>query len=177
MASIAVIDGRARGAGNEFVMSCDMRFATKTSLFGQPEVALGFNPGAGATQNLPRLISRGRALEYLLTGLDATGVEAEKLGWVNRAFGDADEMENFVGDLARRIALFPNLAIANVKALVNRASRPSLEDLAEEGMRYLEAASTEEAQHLINRTLELTDDESRGWFELDVGKYLPKLYS
>ncbi|VUC29717.1 unnamed protein product [Clonostachys rosea] len=176
MASIAVVDGRARGAGNEFAMSCDMRFATKRSMFGQPEVGLGFNPGAGATQYLPRLIGRGRALEYLLTGLDVTGEEAERLGWINRAFGEANEMEDFVGDLARRIALFPNLAIANVKALVNTATRPPLEDLAQEGLRYLGAASTEEAQGLINKTLKLTDDESRRWFELDVGKHLPNLY-
>lgn len=176
MATIAVIDGRARGAGNEFVMSCDMRFATKSSMFGQPEVALGFNPGASATQYLPRLIGRGRALEYLLTGFDATGVDAECLGWINRAFESASEMEVFVTGLAKRIALYPSLGIANVKALVNIASRPALEDLADEGLRYLTAASSEEAAYLINRTLELSGYESRGPFELDVGKHLPELY-
>ncbi|KAF7561687.1 hypothetical protein G7046_g2466 [Stylonectria norvegica] len=175
--TIAVIDGRARGAGNEFVLSCDMRFATKDSLFGQPEVALGFNPGAGATSNLPRLIGRGRALEYLLSGNDATGAEAERLGWINRSFHSGREMNDFVNKLAKRVALYPKAGVANIKSLVNIASRPQLEELAEEAQKYLTAAQSEEAQELTKKTLELSNDESRGWFELEAGKYLPKLYA
>ncbi len=57
--SIAKIRGRARGIGNEFVLACDMRFASRRSaLFGQPEVGVGLVPGGGALEWLPRLVGR-----------------------------------------------------------------------------------------------------------------------
>lgn len=48
----------------------------------------------------------GRALEYLLTGFDATGADAERLGWINQAFESTDAMDAFVNDLAQRIAIY-----------------------------------------------------------------------
>lgn len=54
--SIAKIRGRTRGIGNEFVLACDMRFASRQSaLFGQPEIGVGLVPGGGALEWLPRL--------------------------------------------------------------------------------------------------------------------------
>ncbi len=51
-----------RGAGSEFVLACDMRFAARESaIFGQPEAGLGALPGAGGIQHLARLMGRARA--------------------------------------------------------------------------------------------------------------------
>jgi enoyl-CoA hydratase/carnithine racemase len=64
LVTIAQIEGRVRGAGSEFVLACDMRFAARESaIFGQFEVAFGAIPGAGGTQHLTRLMGRARALE------------------------------------------------------------------------------------------------------------------
>jgi enoyl-CoA hydratase/carnithine racemase len=69
--SIAKIRGRTRGIGNEFVLACDMRFASrKSALFGNPEVGVGLVPGGGALEWLPRLVGRSRALEIVLSGDD-----------------------------------------------------------------------------------------------------------
>ena len=66
-ATIAVIEGIARGGGSELAMAFDMRFAALgKALLGQPEVALGIIPGGGGTQRLPRLVGRARALEVVL---------------------------------------------------------------------------------------------------------------
>lgn len=47
--SIASVRGRARGAGSEFALACDLRFASvERAFFGQPEVAAGVLPGGGA---------------------------------------------------------------------------------------------------------------------------------
>ena len=117
-ATIAVIEGRVRGGGSEFVSSFDMRFASRSrAVFGQPEAALGIIPGGGGTQRLPALIGRARALEVMLGCGDVDGALAEQWGWVNRALPD-DELRGFVEALAARIASFPPKAIAAVKASV-----------------------------------------------------------
>ncbi|MGA7410126.1 MAG: enoyl-CoA hydratase/isomerase family protein [Bryobacteraceae bacterium] len=46
--SIASIRGRARGAGSEFVLACDLWFASReNTLLGQWEVGIGLVPGGG----------------------------------------------------------------------------------------------------------------------------------
>jgi len=58
LVTIAQIEGRVRGAGSEFVLACDMRFAARESaIFGQPESGLGLVPGAGGMQHLARLMA------------------------------------------------------------------------------------------------------------------------
>ena len=53
LVTIAQIEGRVRGAGSEFVLACDMRFAArKSAIFSQPEPAFGLLPGGGAVQHL-----------------------------------------------------------------------------------------------------------------------------
>jgi enoyl-CoA hydratase/carnithine racemase len=58
---IALIEGRVRGAGSEFVLACDMRFAARESaIFSRPEPAFGTIPGGGGAQHLARLMGRAR---------------------------------------------------------------------------------------------------------------------
>ncbi len=65
-ATIAVIEGIARGGGSEVALSFDLRFAGERAILAQPEVLVGIIPGGGGTQRLPRLVGRGRALEIIL---------------------------------------------------------------------------------------------------------------
>ena len=81
MVSIASIRGRARGAGSEFVLACDLRFASReNTLLGQFEVGSGFIPGGGPTARLSRLVGRSRALEILLVADDFDGPEQSSMG-------------------------------------------------------------------------------------------------
>src|SRR6185295_15220911 len=103
LVTIAQIEGRVRGAGSEFVLACDMRFAARESaIFGQPELAFGLIPGAGGVQHLTRLMGRARALEVMLSAEDYDAEMAERYGWVNRAL-PADTLGEFVRSLAHRI--------------------------------------------------------------------------
>jgi len=120
-ATIAVVEGIARGGGSELALSCDMRFASlERTVLAQPEVALGIIPGGGGTQRLHRLVGRARTLEVVLGCDDLDGATAERWGYVNRALPDA-ELRPFVDGLARRIASFPPEAVARAKSAVDAA--------------------------------------------------------
>src|ERR1051326_6528664 len=96
LATIAQIEGRVRGAGSEFVLACDMRFAARESaVFGQFEPSFGVIPGAGAAQHLTRLMGRARALEVMLSAEDYNAELAAAYGWINRAL-PADALGRFV---------------------------------------------------------------------------------
>jgi enoyl-CoA hydratase/carnithine racemase len=111
-ATIAVIEGIARGGGSEFALAFDMRYAALgKARFGQPEVAVGIIPGG---------VGRGRALEVILGGMDIDAATAETWGYVDRALV-ADELRGFVDKLAARIASFPPGAVANAKRAVDAA--------------------------------------------------------
>jgi enoyl-CoA hydratase/carnithine racemase len=123
--SIASIRGRARGAGSEFVLACDLRFASReNTLLGQFEVGTGVVHGGGPLARLPRLAGRGRALEILLVGDDFDGPRAEQYGYVNRAIAD-DRLDDEVGEMASRLAHFDHEALARAKSYVDQVTLPS----------------------------------------------------
>jgi len=154
-ATIAQIEGRARGGGSEFALSLDMRFAALgRAVLAQPEVALGIIPGGSGTQRLPRLIGRARALEVILGCEDVPADLAERWGYVNRALPPA-ELGPFVERLAYRIASFPAPAIALAKAAVNAAEQPTFEGLLDEADAFNHAVATPEARARMARFLAL----------------------
>ena len=170
--SIAKIRGRTRGIGSEFVLACDMRFASrKSAVFGQPEVGVGVIPGGGALEWLPRLVGRSRALEIALSADDFDADVAERYGWVNRTLDD-DDLDPFVDALAARLATFGRETLAAAKAQINRFGMPT-------------AAELQSSNDLIWKTLASPDAQARGPkqrsigygvpsdFELNFGRYLP----
>ena len=151
--SIAKIRGRALGASSEFVLACDMRFASRENTFlGQPEVGVGLHPGGGGAERLPPLVGRGRALEIILSGNYFDGDTAERYGYINRALPDA-ELDRFVDSLACRIASFDRRAIAAAKNLVNQVSLPSADSLLDALKSFETALTWPEAQQRIQAVL------------------------
>jgi enoyl-CoA hydratase/carnithine racemase len=127
--SIAAIRGRARGAGSEFALACDMRFASReNTVLGQFEVAIGVVPGGGPMARLARLVGRGRALEILLVANDFDGPRAEAYGYVNRLIAD-NQLDAEIEAIASRIANFDHEAIARTKAYVDLVTLPADSEL------------------------------------------------
>ena len=123
--SIASIRGCARGAGSEFILACDMRFASReNTLIGQPEVGLSVVPCGGPMARLSRLVGRGRALEILLVADDLDGSRAEQYGYINRAIAD-DRLDEEVAAIASRLARFDREAVARTKSYVDRVTLPA----------------------------------------------------
>src|SRR5882762_883902 len=168
--SIARIRGCVRGACSEFVLACDMRFASRENTrLGQPEVGVGLHPGGGGTERLPHLVGRGRALEIILGANDFDGDSAERYGYVNRALPDA-ELDAFVDTLARRIASFDRRALSAAKTLVNKVSLPSADRLLD-GLTSFQAAlmwteTQRRIEALLKRGLQQDSDFERTWPEV-----------
>ncbi|MBR0646918.1 enoyl-CoA hydratase/isomerase family protein [Plastoroseomonas hellenica] len=152
--SIAKIRGRATGVGSELALASDMRFASREkAVLSQWEVGAALVPGGGPIARLPRLMGRGRALEVLLGADDIDGDLAEKYGYVNRSFPDA-ELDAFVDALAGRICTFDRQAIAETKRLADIASLPPDSDIAPEWGAFIAALNRPAAQERIRRLME-----------------------
>jgi enoyl-CoA hydratase/carnithine racemase len=170
LVTIAQIEGRVRGAGSEFVLACDMRFAARESaIFCQFEPAFGQLPGGGAAQHLTRLMGRGRALEVMLSAEDYDAELAERYGWINRAL-PANALGEFVSSLAHRIARFPAAGAEAVKDRVNAIALAPVEDFRRDSDLFGEQVRAPDAQRLIATALK------RGFqtrdAELDLGPML-----
>ena len=152
--SIAKIRGRATGCGSELALACDMRFASREkAIMGHFEVGAGIVPGGAPMARLPRLMGRGRALEILLGADDIPGELAERYGYVNRSFPDA-ELDDFVDALAKRIASFDKQAISDTKRFTDVASLPSDHEVGAEMVVCYESIGRPSTQQRIKTLLE-----------------------
>jgi enoyl-CoA hydratase/carnithine racemase len=122
------------------------------------------------------LIGRGKAFEYILSGIDVDAPTAEKIGWINKAFDTSADLHSFVDSLANRIALFELDAIAAAKRSINDASRPLLDKVIVDGRRFGVLLATPETQTIIQKFLVATNNQTNGTFEFNLGAEVPTLY-
>ena len=170
--SIAKICGRTRGIGNEFLLACDMRFASRqNALFGNPEVGVGLIPGGGALEWLPRLVGRSRALEFVLSADDFDADVAERYGWVNRTLDDKD-LDSFVDALVRRLASFDREVMAAAKAQINRFGTPTAAELQSSNDMIFPMLAWPRAQAIRTKLRDLGYGAPSD-FEFNFGRYLP----
>jgi enoyl-CoA hydratase/3-hydroxyacyl-CoA dehydrogenase len=114
IATIAAVNGLAFGGGCELAMSCDVRIAARSALFGQPEIKLGIIPGFGGTQRLPRLVGSNKALEMNLIGDPILADEAFEMGLANRVVEDHELLDTALS-WARKLAAQAPVALEQIK--------------------------------------------------------------
>ncbi len=115
---VVAINGNALGGGCELVMACHIRVLAAEAVLGQPEIRLGIIPGYGGTQRLPRLMGRGLALEYLLTGDNISPELALRTGLVNHVVPLEECVPTALG-IARKLSEQAPLAVRYTIEAVN----------------------------------------------------------
>ena len=103
---VAALRGHCLGGGLEIALACHYRVASPDAALGQPEVALGFPPGAGGTQRLPRLAGVSAALPMIVDGTRISGTQAAGHGIVDRVI-EGDLLDGALAFAAERIAAGP----------------------------------------------------------------------
>jgi enoyl-CoA hydratase len=124
--TIAAINGYALGGGCELALACDLRIASDTAKFGQPELGLGIIPGAGATQRLPRIIGMGRAKHLILTGDIIDAKQALEIGLVS-AVTPPGQLQIRARELAKKILRQGPLAARLAKVALNASARVDMD--------------------------------------------------
>ncbi|KAK4548124.1 hypothetical protein LTR36_009993 [Oleoguttula mirabilis] len=129
---IAKVHGFSLGAGLEILAACDLRIATKNSVFGMPEVKVGI-PSVVEAALLPGLIGMGRTrrLLYLAENIDAA--EAERWGLVEKIVDDEAALDAVVDDWVARIAEMGPKAIRSQKRLMQKWENSSVDEGIEAG--------------------------------------------
>ena len=159
---IAMVNGYCLGGGCELALACDLRIASETASFGQPEINLGIIPGGGGTQRLTRLVGEGKAMELILTGEIIDAKTAFAIGLVNHVF-PGDQLEAKTMEIANRIAAKGPIALKLAKEAVKIASR----SLLDEGLRrevdlFALCFSTDDKDEGVNAFLEKRKAEFKG---------------
>ena len=130
--TIALVQGRATGAGLCLALACDLRIAAADARLSFNFVRLGLTPGMGGTWLLPRLVGEAVALDLALTGRTIDADEARAIGLVSRVAPP----EALLADglrLAAEIAEGAPAAVRATKALLQHATaRPIADALDEE---------------------------------------------
>jgi enoyl-CoA hydratase len=151
---IAMVNGYCLGGGCELALACDIRIASETASFGQPEINLGIIPGGGGTQRLSRLVGEGKAMELILTGEIIDAQTAFSIGLVNHVV-PADHLRTKTLEIASKIADKSPIALQLAKEAVKLASRSNLDEgLRREVDLFALCFSTEDKNEGVSAFLE-----------------------
>jgi len=157
-----MINGYCLGGGCELALACDIRIASETASFGQPEINLGIIPGGGGTQRLTRLVGEGKAMEMILTGGIIDAKSAYEIGLVNHVF-PANQLQAKTMEIANRIAEKSPIALSLAKEAVKLASRSTLDEgLRREVDLFALCFSTEDQNEGVSAFLEKRKPEFKG---------------
>lgn len=160
---IAAVHGYCIGGAIDLISACDMRYSTADALFSIKEIDMGMAADVGALQRLPRIIGDGMMRELAYTGRMIDGVEAERIGLVNRHFASPEALFESVMEVAGTIAAKSPLAVRGTKEMIRYSRDHSVED----GLNYIaswnaamlqsEDLKVAMAAHMTRKTAEFAD--------------------
>ena len=122
---IAAVNGYAISGGFELALACDLIVASTQAKFSDTHARVGFLPGWGLSQRLPRLIGAARAKELSFTGNTIDAPTAYAWGLVNRIVEPSELLET-CQMLGEQMAGCVPEALAAYKRLIDKGLALSL---------------------------------------------------
>jgi enoyl-CoA hydratase/carnithine racemase len=123
--TIAQIHGGCIGGAMELALACDLRVMAADAVIGLVETRVGLIPDVGGCSRLPSVVGVGRAKEMIMTSKLIDGVQAERIGLVNRV-ADAAELDQATQQLIDELLQCSPQAIGLAKRVIDAAAKPAL---------------------------------------------------
>ena len=123
--TVCQIHGGCIGGAMELALACDLRTMAADAVIGLPETRVGLIPDVGGSSRLPAVVGLGRAKELIMTSKLIDGVEAERIGLVNRV-APADELDAATEALVGELLACAPLAVGHAKRVIDAAAKPAL---------------------------------------------------
>lgn len=116
---VAAVHGSAIGAGLGLAAVSDFRVTCQEARFAANFTSIGFHPGFGLTETLPRLVGQQQARWLLYTGKRITGEEAFTIGLADRLV-EQDQVRAVALEIAAEIARSAPLSVQATRESMNR---------------------------------------------------------
>jgi enoyl-CoA hydratase/carnithine racemase len=123
--TIAQIHGACLGGAMELALACDLRVMAANAVIGLVETRVGLIPDVGGSSRLPAVVGLGRAKEMIMASKVVDGIEAERIGLVNRV-APADELDAATEQLVAELLACAPRAVALAKRLLDGVAKPNL---------------------------------------------------
>jgi len=123
---IAAVNALCIGGGTEILLACHLRVASERAKFGQPEIAMGFIPGFGGTQRLPRLVGSSQARRLILFGETIDAKEALRIGLIDFLV-EKDKLLSAAMTMAQKIADKGPISIRMAQRAIQQGAGMSLQ--------------------------------------------------
>jgi enoyl-CoA hydratase/carnithine racemase len=123
--TIAQLQGGCLGGAMELALACDLRVMASDAVIGLIETRVGLIPDVGGCSRLPSIVGLGRAKEMIMASKLIDGVEAERIGLVNRVAPSA-ELDGATDALVAELMQCAPVAIGLAKRALDCAAKPAL---------------------------------------------------
>jgi enoyl-CoA hydratase/carnithine racemase len=123
--TIVQIHGACIGGAMELALAADLRVMAADAVMGLVETRVGLVPDVGGSSRLPSVVGLGRAKEMIMASKLVDGIEAERIGLVNRV-APSDELDEATEQLVSELLACAPRAVAYAKRILDTVAKPNL---------------------------------------------------